>query len=39
MTLQDILGGDTVIIKEAIGGFEHAASATRFRQRSGGMLA
>jgi hypothetical protein len=38
MTLQDVLGGDAVIIKEAIGGFQQAASATCFRQSSGGML-
>jgi hypothetical protein len=38
MTLQEVLGGDAVIIKETIGGFQHAASATRFRQSSGGML-
>src|SRR5919109_694629 len=38
MTLQDVLGGDAVIIKETIGGFQHAASATRFRQSSSGML-
>jgi hypothetical protein len=38
MTLQDGLGGDAVIIKETLGGFQHAASATGFRQSSDGML-
>ncbi len=39
MTVQDVLGDDVVISKEALGSFEHTPSATRFRQRRCGMLA
>jgi hypothetical protein len=38
MAEQDVLWLDGVVIKEAIGGFEHGVGPTGFRQRSSGVL-
>src|SRR5215510_15784147 len=38
MTVYDVLGFDSLVGKEAIGGFEHGAVATRFGQRGPGIL-
>ena len=38
MTVQEVLGGDAVMIKETRGSFQQAAIATRVRQSSGRML-
>src|SRR5215510_10692700 len=38
MTVYDVLGFDSLVGKEAIGGFEHGAVATGFGQRGPGIL-
>src|SRR5262245_6967478 len=38
MTVDDVLGGDSLVSKEAIGGFEHGAVATGFGQGGPGIL-
>src|SRR5262249_49189848 len=38
MTVDDVVGFDSLVRKEAIGGFEHGAVATGFGQRGPGIL-
>ena len=38
MAVEDVVGCDGVVGKEAIGGFEHGAVATGFGQRGAGVL-
>jgi hypothetical protein len=39
MTLEHIVGGNVIVREKAIGGFEHRAAATGFRQCGTGTLA